>query len=79
MPWILVKYKENTNQKKIGRLAAIFKHETMGEFIYVDERCDTITKSDEFVSSAKAFLQEWTNSKDEYSEFENSILTKLNT
>jgi len=51
----------------------------MGEFIYVDERCDTITKSDEFVSSAKAFLQEWTNSKDEYSEFENSILTKLNT
>jgi len=78
MPWILVKYKENTNQKNIGSLAATFKHETMGEFIYIDERCDTITKSDEFVSCAKVALQEWIDAKNEYIEDENSILAKLN-
>jgi len=76
--WSSVKYRQDTNQEKLGNTVATFEHETLGSFTYKEERIDVAGKHAEFVVRAKAALTAWISSQSKYTQDETKILSALN-
>jgi len=76
--WSSVKYRQDTNQEKLGNTVATYEHETLGTFTYKEDRIDVAGKHAEFAVRAKAALTDWIASQSKYSQDETKILSALN-